>query len=491
MAGLLALAGGMTGCGLARTPALDPGSNAAIRAQSAAAQAEAIDRAVERVTRRPATHDNTFQMWLDGPDSYGNLFAMIRAARRSIWVSTFEYHADAQGLAFTTLLGSKARQGLEIKVLVDQLGGSLEKDTAAFLDMLREAGAEVRRYPVQWHHGFLGINHRKLHIVDGEVAMTGGMNIGDPYFTSFHDTLATVRGGVVRDLSEEFYRDWVRAGGQAPPTLPAALPGANQVATRTELPDAPGPRSPGASQVGEQTGLSAANRTSSPGASPVATQADLSAATSTETRIPPSTRAPDVRMRVLVTSAPEKRHEIFDGLMAAIGAARDHINMAVPYFSEENLVEMLQDAARRGVKVRVMIPDLIPSKGIEVGNLFNRIHPGAARKLMASGAEVRLYTGAKLHLKVTEIDGAWVSYGSANGDAMSFLRNQELNLAIADPAVAEDVRLRLFEADLARSRPVTEADLRVPFFQRPIDAALEALSYYLGVKAPDLLPRAR
>lgn len=417
------------GCGIAPHQGLGDVADRPLAARNAAAfaaaQAVAIDQAVERVTKRPATRDNSFRMWLDGADSYGNLYAMIRSAKRTIWVSTFEFHGDAQGLAYTTLLGAKAREGVEVKVLVDQLGGSLEKDTAVFLDMIRDAGGEVRRYPTQWLHDFLGINHRKLHIVDGEVAMTGGMNIGNQYFTDYHDTLATVRGGVVRDMAAEFFRDWVRAGGKAPKALPAAPAG---------------------------------------GETPI---------------------------RVLTTSAPEKRTEIFDGLTAAIGAAKDHINMAVPYFSDDDLVEMLQDAARRGVKVRVTLPDLKPpKKAVDVSHLFNRIHPAAARKLLAAGAEVRLYTGRKLHLKVTEIDQAWVSYGSANGDTMSYLRNQELNLAIADPAVARDVRERLFEADLAHSRPITEEDMKVPFFQRPINAALEALSYYLGVKEPDLIPRA-
>ncbi len=418
----------LSGCGLVGPQGLAGQAGGPLAASNLAApeQVDAIDRSVERVTRRPASHDNSFQMWLDGPDAYSNLYAMIKSAKRTIWVSTFEFHGDAQGLAYTTLLGAKARAGVEVKVMVDQLGGSLETDTAVFLDMIRDAGGEIRRYRAQWVKGSLGIYHRKLHIVDGEVAMTGGMNIGNQYFTDYHDTLATVRGGAVSDMGDEFFRDWVRAGGKAPKTLPAAPSGG------------------------------------------------------------------DTRIRVLTTSAPEDREEIRDGLMAAIGAAKDHINMAVPYFADEDLIEMLQDASRRGVKVRVMIPDLKPPrKTIDVSHIFNRIHPSAARKLLKAGAEVRLYVGRKLHLKVTEIDGAWVSYGSANGDTMSYLRNQELNLAIADAKVAADVRTRLFEADVAHSRPITEEDLNVPFFARPINSAFEALAYYLGVNDSDLVPRAQ
>jgi cardiolipin synthase len=409
---VLGLLAALSGCSTPATTAIQASRPKALSAKFA--QSAAIDAAVGRVTRRQASYDNSFQMFLDGPDAYGNLHAMIGGAKRSIWVSSFEFHADAQGLALTTLLGAKARTGVEVKLLVDRLGGNLEKGTQDFLKMVRDAGGEAREYPTQWLHGFVGIDHRKLYIVDGQIAMTGGMNIGDMYYTDFHDTLGTVRGTAVRDMATEFFRDWKRAGGTVPATLPDPV------------------------------------------------------------------KAGETPIRVLTTSAPEGRTEIFDGLSAAIGSARDHINLAVPYFSDDDLIEVLQDAAARGVKVRVKLPEPGPSDG--VGAIFNHLHPASARKLMAAGAEVRYYEGLGLHLKVTEIDDAWVSYGSANGDTMSFIRNQELNLAIADPIVAQDVRKRLFEADLAHSRLITEADLKARPLERAMTSALDALSYYLGVQ---------
>ncbi|MBM3266559.1 MAG: phosphatidylserine/phosphatidylglycerophosphate/cardiolipin synthase family protein [Candidatus Sericytochromatia bacterium] len=406
----------LAGCGGAPTGtrALAGPPQQALAARNA--QSAAIDASVGRVTRRSASHDNSFRMYLDGPDSYGELFEMIRGAKRSIWISSFEYHADVHGLAMTTLLGAKARAGVEVKLLVDKVGGNLEKGTQDYLRLVREAGGEAREYPTQWVNGFVGIDHRKLFIVDGTVAMTGGMNIGDMYYEDFHDTLGTVRGGAVRDMAREFFRDWKRAGGQAPASLPDAV------------------------------------------------------------------RDGDTSIRVLTTSGPEGRTEIFDGLAAAIGAAKDHINVAVPYFSDDDLVEVLEDAAAEGVKVRLLLPDIETYSRVDVGILFNYLNPASARKLLAAGAEVWFYRGKKLHLKVFEIDDAWVCYGSANGDTMSFLRNQELSLAIADPAVAQDVRKRLFEADLALSRRVTEKDLQLRPAAQAFSSALDALSYYFGVK---------
>jgi cardiolipin synthase len=401
------------------TGALTAGQTGTFAARNAlAARADAIDAAVERITKRPATTDNSFQMHLDGPAAYTEMHALVKAARKSVWISTFEYHADAQGLALSMLLGAKAREGVEVKVLVDKLGSSLEKETASFLQLIRDAGGEVRAYEPVWVHDFLGIHHRKLYLFDGQVAMTGGMNIGDAYYQDFHDTLGTIRGSAVTTMAQEFFRDWRQSGGKAPKALPEAP------------------------------------------------------------------RGGESKVRVLTTSSYEKRTEILDGLTAAIGAARDHIDLAVPYLTDDDLIELLQDAARRGVKVRVTIPIPRASKKADVGVIFNRVNPTSARKLMAAGAEVRYYLGKKLHLKVTEIDGAWVCYGSANGDTMSYLRNQELNLAIADPAVAADVRQRLFEADTPLTRPITEADLKLSAFDWPIQTALDALSYYLGVRPP-------
>jgi cardiolipin synthase len=349
-----------------------------------------IAEAVAAATGQVAQPGHSMQLCVNGAEAYRELEDMICTAKDSILIETYTFHEDETGQRMADLLIAKHREGVNVKVMYDSLGQNSSDDRAKTkLAQLAAAGIEVIEYNREVA-GPTGVNlsHRKLYIVDGKAAMTGGMNIGNNYRYDWHDTLVRVDGPVVADICKHYAFDWKQAGGDV-----------------RALPPAPSP-------------------------APVL-QGDLSVA-------------------VLVSSPREKARaqQIRDGWMAAIDAAKQEIWIENPYFSDAVVNAHLVAALRRGVQVNVILPS---GNDEPLFSTLNAIaarqltDEGAKAFLYDTGPNNINFN----HTKMAMVDGRWVMMGSANADARTYEENQELNVAVEDAEFAQTVRARLVVPDSA------------------------------------------
>ena len=160
---------------------------------------------------------NDVRFHFDGREAYPEMERAIRGAKHAIHALYYIWNDDAAGRRLRDLLADKARAGCTVRVLVDAMGA--RHFSGGFADPLREAGAKVALFlPPRLHHlhapSFNFRNHRKILVVDHELAFTGGMNIGDEYAHKWRDIALSVRGAAVGALEHVMLDDWFFATGE-------------------------------------------------------------------------------------------------------------------------------------------------------------------------------------------------------------------------------------------------------------------------------------
>jgi cardiolipin synthase len=249
-------------------------------------------------------------------------------------------------------------------------------------DFLRANGVEVRHFTAQSLKNPAQVDHRKIIVSDGQKALTGGMNIADTYRESWHDAVVTVEGPAVHDIQRTFLDGWKTVGGGAvEPTSDVFAP----------LPAKP-------------TGSTS--------------------------------------VRVLTT---DPGQAIRQAVFAAVESARQQINIENPYFTDDKLVDRLVAAARRGVKVNIIVPAV---SDVGIVKAASRHH---FRRLREAGANIYLYKDRMVHTKAMTVDGMWGTIGSANADNLSLRVNREMNITMDDPAAVAELDNKLFQTDFAHS----------------------------------------
>lgn len=260
------------------------------------------------LTRR--TYNNSKpEFFIDGQTAFPEMEKFIDSAQKALYIETFIFHDDETGRRIADKIVSKIRQGVEVKVLIDELGLMTKKGDFRIVDYLKNKGVDVRKYN-KTLLGLYGVNitHRKLIIVDGDKVMTGGMNFGDEYAKEWHDSMTKVEGECVNDIQREFFIDWVKSGGKAS-------------------------EKPLTIEAGKVYGTTP--------------------------------------IRIAVTSAFEKkkRYQIKDAVLTAIGFAKRQIRIDGPYFSDDDMIRKLIEAKKRGVDVQVTIPKTTDSKAFNNLNM--------------------------------------------------------------------------------------------------------------------------
>lgn len=346
------------------------------------------------------------RLTLDGTANYTAIERVVKEASHSIYIETFNFSHDKSGRELCDLLASRAREGLKVRVLIDQIGNYAEANSKkGVVAYLKERGVDARVYDWRSLGSGISITHRKLYLADGTRGLTGGMNLTDEFRNDRHDMLVEFRDdAVARTLHREFAYDWKLAGG-APFLLPEA---------------------------------------------PVQSSID----------------------QVLVTSPAEKRFEIRDSLYGAIRSATRRVEVESPYLSDDGLLKALLEAREHKVPVRILVP------GANGSPIFKRLNSTAANALMKAGAEIRRYDQRYNHVKYFAVDGSWALVGSANGDNRALSINQELSVAVREPALLQELNTRLFETDWAVSTPITEPFTR-PWYDWPFSSLLELVDYYI------------
>ncbi|MFS2026835.1 cardiolipin synthase [Massilia sp. CT11-137] len=374
---------------------------------NASGNLKALAALEEQATGVPLIAGNKVMLLFDGPATMREMMAAARAATSSINLETYIFDQDQVGIEFADVLIEKQRQGVAVNVMVDAVGALATP--AAFFDRMRQAGIRVLVFnPVnpakargKWELN--NRNHRKLMVVDGKVAFTGGINISSTYANSslfrsrqkpdqvdgdkvgWRDTHVKIEGPAVAPLQWSFVNLWVQQEGG-------------------ELPQAE--YFPTLAPVGDKI------------------------------------------VRVLA-SDPAHESDIYKALVVAISEAKKSIHVTSAYFvPDQQIVDALIAAAKRGVDVRLVLP------GVSDHSLIRYAGQGFYDQLLAGGVRIFELQIAVLHAKTAVIDGGWSTIGSANIDRRSFIHNYELNVVVIDPAFGAAME-SAFNEDLRDSKEVT------------------------------------
>jgi cardiolipin synthase len=371
----------------------------------------------EAISETPLVAGNKATVIEDGPDTFAAMLEDIRAAKRHINAEFFIVDADGFGRAFADALIEKRRQGLSVNLIYDAIGSI---DTPAeYFERLRQAGVKV----LEFHplNPLAGKNpndrdHRKILIVDGRIAYTGGINISSVYGLPggpkesqhghkgsepgevWRDTQARLEGPVAAEFQKLFLAQWLKEANE-------------------ELPDA---------------GF-----------------------------FPKVAAAGNAVIRVIATSADKEKPEFLATFISAVRNAEKSVFITQGYFAPppEELAE-LEAAARRGVSVRLVLPQKTDQPKVVFAG---RRH---YQDLLDAGVEIYERRGVLLHAKTAVIDGVWSAVGSANLDYRSVLYNDEVDAIVLGTEFGEEMEA-MFARDLAASDRIDARQWRErPFFGR-------------------------
>lgn len=375
---------------------------------------EAFLRAAEALTGAPVSWGNDIELLINGDQIFPCYLRTIREAQESVCLLTYVYWRGDIAHDVADALCERARAGIDCNVLIDAIGGmKLEPEV---LERMQEAGVRVRRFrPVKAYAAKRLANrtHRKILVADGRVGLTGGVGIAEEWTGNaedpdhWRDTHVCVRGPVVRGLFGAFAENWLEATGEV-------------LADARYLPELP-----------EQDGGGP--------------------------------------MMVVRSSAGVGDSNVEALYYLAIAAARESLDLTAAYFAPRPaFIEALQDAAERGVRVRV----LVPGQNIDKPPVWVAGR-AAYDDLLAAGVELYEYQPTMLHAKTMTVDGAWSAVGSANFDNRSFQLNDEATLCVTSTAFAEKLTEQ-FERDLDVSERIEpERWLRRGPLQRTGEAVLK------------------
>jgi cardiolipin synthase len=376
-----------------------------------------LQRAVARLTSRPARPGNRIVALVDGDQAYPRMLEAITAARESVVLSTYILRADAAGAPFIEALVAACRRGLSVRVLVDGIGSGYFFSPA--FARLRRGGVPVAQFlhsPLPWRMPFLNLrSHKKILVVDGRIGFTGGLNIAAENLlatdavTTVRDTHFRIEGPVVTQFLDDFEADWAFVTGGSG-------------------------RGPKAPALATDDGSAVA--------------------------------------RAVISGPDEDVEKIVLVILEAIASADASIRIATPYFlPDERLITALQLAALRGVAVELVIP----------GRSNRRLVDWATRAhvepLLEAGCRIWESALRFDHSKLMTVDETWSLVGSSNWDVRSFRLNFELDLEVYDPVLARGLDSQMAAR---RGRELVLSDLRRrPLDVRLRDAAARLLLPYL------------
>ena len=328
-------------------------------------------RFFQRVNLALPFDGNSMKIFQDGSSMLQALLATINSAKHHIHVEFYIFEDDAVGCLVKDALIEKAREGVEIRVLYDDVG--CWKVPHRFYDEMREAGIEAR--------GFLKVrfprftskvnyrNHRKLVVVDGRIGFVGGMNLAERYLKGvpwgiWKDIMMQVEGKAVYGLQMAFLTDWYATDHSL-------------ITSSSYFPQM------------EDKGTSL--------------------------------------MQVVTSDPVGEWKDIMQGLLIAITSAQKYVYIQSPYLlPTEPILLALKTAAVAGVDVRIMIPEKTDSRMVHWGTM------SYLQELMEAGIKIYMYQKGFLHSKLIVCDDCLSSVGSTNMDFRSFEHNFEINAFMYD-----------------------------------------------------------
>ena len=354
---------------------------------------------VESVTESPLTKGNKVTLLADGQAAYAAMLKAIQNAGDHIDLETFIIEDDEVGRRFTDLLLQKQAEGVQVNLIYDSVGSF--STPASFFQRLRDGGIQVVEFnpinPFKAHGHWLLAHpdHRKILIIDGKVAIAGGINISSVYSSRlsgrrqvkgaplpWRDTDVQIEGPAVAEFQKLFLDTWQKQKGP-------------KLSERNYFPD-------------------------------------LKEEGNALVRVVGSTPGQDNRITFIV-------------YVSAITFAEHSVHLTNAYFiPDDQILDAFTDAAMRGVDVKIILPSTSDSSLALYAARYNY------SKLLKSGVKLFERRNALLHAKTAVIDGVWSTVGSTNMDYWSFLSDDEVNAVILSREFAIEME-KMFAKDLAES----------------------------------------
>ena len=357
---------------------------------------------------------NSVNIYTRGYDFFEDLCADLEKAKYSIYMEYFIFKEDKIGHRVMDILCKKARQGVEVKLLYDDLG-SLFTHTR-FFRRLNAAGGDARPFfliRIGFPFTLNYRNHRKTTVIDSTVSYTGGMNIGDEYANqnariklNWRDTVIRMTGSSVLNMQTNFLIDWYSMDAWY-----------SKERTMEEIAAHYPPA------IIQNISTAVKNNT----------QGQIFAGLFKDSHIPTQ----------IITAGPDDAHKakIEDALIRMIMSAKKSVYIQTPYFTpDEQFYTALKIASFSGVDVRVMMPrDWDKAYMKAASSEF-------ARQMLGEGVKIYLYPGF-IHSKTITVDGKICSIGTTNIDNRSFSLHFEQNLLFYDVGLTSECE-RIFNEDM-------------------------------------------
>lgn len=375
---------------------------------------ETSDSAIVRILEKDGinfSHNNKVVLLTTGREKFDDMFKAIRQARRSIHLEYFNFRNDSIASELFDLLRTKAKEGVEVRALFDGFGNDSNNQPLRkeHMEALRKDGVMIYEFdPIRfpWINHVFARDHRKIVVIDGSIAYTGGMNVADYYINGteqvgeWHDMHCRIEGGAVNELQMIFSRMWEKVTGEdiwRPEYFRAYTPE-------------------------KFIGLK-----------------------------PDTTSTAGHKTVGIINREPHTTNKIIRTFyLGALDSAQDSIKLINPYFTlSHKLKKAIKNAVKRGVKVEVMVAAKsdIP---LTPDCVFYNVH-----KLMKKGVDVWLYQPGFHHTKVIMVDGRFCTVGSANLDSRSLRMDYEENAVIIDKPTTRELD-NIFERDKKKSVYLTE-----------------------------------
>jgi cardiolipin synthase len=358
---------------------------------------------VESVSGSPLVAGNKVTLLVDGPSTYDSMFRVIQSAKDHINLETYIFEDDEVGRRFADLLLQKQAEGVQVNMIYDSLG--CLRTPTAFFQRLRDGGVQTLEFnpvnPLKVRKRWLPTHrdHRKILIVDGSVAFTGGVNISRVYSSSslsgeryekniqeaWRDTHLQIEGPAVAEFQKLFLDTWTREKGP-------------ELSNRNYF---------------------------------------------------PALKREGNNLVQVVGSTPGQQNRItYIMYISAFIYAENFAYLTNSYFvPDKQTVKALTRAARRGVDVKIILPGISDEATVFYAGRSHYTH------LLKSGVKLYEHRDAILHAKTAVIDGVWSTIGSTNMDLWSFLRNDEVNAVVLGRHFAVEMEA-MFEKDIANSNQI-------------------------------------
>ena len=358
------------------------------------------------------SHNNSVTLLMSGQEKFDDMFQAIRQARSSVHLEYFNFRNDSIASLLFRLLAQKAKEGVEVRALFDGFGNDSNNRPLKrkLLKQMRSVGIEIYEFdPVNfpWVNHVFHRDHRKIVVIDGKIAYTGGMNVADYYINGtevvgeWRDMHCRIEGDEVNTLQKIFLRMWNKVTGQN-------VYGAKYYRGYH-----------GADYI---TGLK-----------------------------PDTCCTAGKKMVGIINREPRVTNKIIRKFYTdAINEAKDSIKLVNPYLTLNNtLKRALRNVVKRGVKVEIMVSahSDIP---LTPDCVFYNVH-----NLMQHGVDVWIYKKGFHHTKIIMVDGRFCTVGSANLNARSLNFDYEENAVIIDPCTTKELN-DMFERDKVESFKLTE-----------------------------------